>query len=66
MTIIEIVVILVFIGVGLYVLNRVVPMDGNVKIIINAVVILVVLLWVLECFGLIGPYSLGHLRGPLR
>lgn len=54
MTIIELIVILCIIGVALYVLNAVVPMDAKVKTIINAVVIIAILLWLLEVFGLIG------------
>jgi hypothetical protein len=60
MTIIELLVILVFIGVGLYLLNTLITtIDPKIKTIINVVVVLCVLLWLLEVFGLIGPTSLG-------
>ena len=52
MTIIGLLVVLVLIGIGLYVLNAVVPMDAKIKMIINAVVVILVLLWLLEAFGL--------------
>lgn len=61
MTIVGLIVILVIIGVVLYVLNTVVPMDARIKTIVNAIVVVLVLLWVLEVFGLIGgvPLRLG-------
>lgn len=62
MTVVELVVILCIVGVVLYVLNQVVPMDGRVKTIVNAVVIVAVCLWVLEALGLISPTHLGRLR----
>ncbi len=51
---ISLIVALVIVGVLLYVMNTVIPMDGKVKTIINAVVILALCLWVAEGFGLIG------------
>lgn len=55
MTIIGLLVVLAIIGVVLYVFNTIVPMDNKIKTIINAIVVILVLLWVLESFGLIGP-----------
>lgn len=52
-TVIELVVILIVVGVLLYLINQVIPMDGNIKKIINVVVVICVLLWLLEVFGLI-------------
>lgn len=48
---IHLLLILVLIGVGLYLLNTVVPMDPKIRTIINVVVILAVILWLLEAFG---------------
>lgn len=65
MTLIELVFVLVVIGVMLYLLNTLVPMAAPIKTIINAVVIVLVLLWVAEIFGLFalgGP--IGHHRLP--
>lgn len=63
---------LVIIGVGLYLLNTLVTMAQPIKIIINAIVVILVLLWVAESFGLVGPYPLhgpvvaapAHVAGP--
>jgi hypothetical protein len=61
MTLVGLIVILVVIGVGLYLLNTYVPMAAPIRTIINVVVILAILIWILEVFGLVdfgGP--LGH------
>jgi len=44
---------LVVVGVLLYVVNAVVPMAQPIKIIVNAVVILLVIAWLLSAFGLL-------------
>lgn len=44
---------LVIIGVGLYVVNAVIPMAQPIKLIINCVVVLLVLAWLLNVFGLL-------------
>ena len=45
------VITLIVIGILLYVVNTYVPMDANVKKILNVVVILCVVLWLLNVFG---------------
>jgi hypothetical protein len=61
MTIVELVFLLVLIGVGLYLLNTYVPMAAPIKSIINVVVVLLVVLWLAELFGL---FQLGGTIGP--
>jgi hypothetical protein len=53
-----VVIILILIGVALYCVNTMIPMDPKIKTIINIVVVLVVVIWLLQVFGL-----LGSLRG---
>ena len=50
MTILGLLVTLVLVGVALYVVNSVIPMDAKVKTILNAVVVILVLLWVVDQF----------------
>ncbi|WP_295403940.1 Thivi_2564 family membrane protein [uncultured Thiocystis sp.] len=57
MTLISLVVTLVVVGVILWLINNYIPMDGNIKKILNVVVILFVILWLLTAFGLLGPIS---------
>lgn len=54
MNLINLVIVLVVIGVILWLINNYIPMDGTIKKILNAVVIIVVLLWLLTAFGLLG------------
>lgn len=63
MSVIELLFLLVVIGVGLYLLNAHVPMAAPIKTILNVVVVLLVIAWLLELFGLMslgGP--VGHPR----
>ena len=60
MSLIGLVVTLVVVGVLLWLLNNYVPMDGKIKSIINAVVVIVVVIWVFQAFGLLG--SLRNIR----
>ena len=52
MPLINVVVMLIVIGVGLYLINRYIPMASNIKSILNAVVVIVVCVWLLKIFGL--------------
>lgn len=53
---------LIIIGVCLYLLNTLVPMDDKIKTVINVVVLLVVFLYVLQIFGVFPAGSLPHLK----
>ena len=59
---ISLIIVLIVIGVGLYLLNTLVPMDPRIRTLINAVVLICVLLYVLSSFGLIGNVPLLHGR----
>lgn len=60
MPLINLVVILIVVGVLLWLVNRFIPMAGSIKSILNAVVVIVVVFWLLNVFGLI--HSLSHIR----
>ena len=57
MPLIHVIVVLVVVGVILYLINSYIPMAGSIKSILNGVVIIVVVLWLLSVFGLIGELS---------
>ncbi len=57
MSLLHVVIVIVLVGVGLYLIDRVVPMDGGIKIVLRVVVLLVLILWLLSVFGLI---HMGH------
>lgn len=44
---------LIVIGVILYLVNRIIPMDGTIKLVINCMVALLVIAWLLHEFGLL-------------
>jgi hypothetical protein len=52
---ISIVVTVIVVGVLLWLVNAYVPMQDGIKKILNAVVIIVLVLWLLGVFGLIDP-----------
>ena len=52
MPLIYIVLVLMLVGMGLWLINRYVPMAGSIKTILNAVVIVAVCVWVLKAAGL--------------
>jgi hypothetical protein len=57
MPLIHVVLTLVVVGVLLWLVNSYIPMAGSIKSILNGVVIIVVVLWLLSVFGLIGELS---------
>lgn len=60
MPLLQIVVVLVVIGVLLWLVNNFIPMAGSIKSILNAVVVIVTVLWLLNVFGLF--HSLSRMR----
>ena len=57
MPLINLVIVLVVIGVILWVINSYIPMQSNIKQILNAVVVIGVIIWLLSVFGVIGNIS---------
>jgi hypothetical protein len=55
MTLVNIVVILVVVGLVMWLINTYIPMAGAIKSLLNIVVFVVVLVWVLQVFGVMGP-----------
>lgn len=58
-TLLSIIVTLIVIGLLLYLIGLI-PMDGTIKQIIRLVVIIAVIIWLLQSFGLLGPIGHGH------
>ena len=53
MPLVQVLLLLIIIGVVLSLINRYVPMAGSIKSILNAVVVIVVIVWLLNVFGLL-------------
>lgn len=54
MSLINLVVTLLVVGVGLWAINTYVPMDRKIKQILNVAVVILVVLWLLRGFGILG------------
>jgi hypothetical protein len=54
MSLISVVVVLVVVGVILWLINNYIPMDAKIKTVLNVVVLIVVCIWLLQAFGLMG------------
>jgi hypothetical protein len=55
--IIHLLVVLIVVGVLLGLVNNYIPMAGSIKKILNAVVIIAVVLWLLNAFGVLNSLS---------
>ena len=52
MPLLNVVVALIVVGVGLWLINRFIPMASSIKAILNIVVVVAVGVWVLQAVGL--------------
>jgi undecaprenyl pyrophosphate phosphatase UppP len=57
MSLLNVIIVLIVVGVLLWLINNYIPMDSKIKNILNAVVVIVVVIWLLQAFGLIGSLS---------
>lgn len=53
MSLLHLVIVLIVIGVLLWLVNAYIPMDGKIKKILNVVVLVVVVIWLMQLFGLL-------------
>jgi len=57
MPLVQLCIALIVVGVLLWLVNRFIPMAGSIKSILNAVVVLCVVVWLLNVFGLLHSFS---------
>jgi len=57
MPLVNVVIALAIVGFLLWLVNRFIPMQGQIKGILNGVVVIAVILWLLRIFGLFGYIS---------
>ncbi len=57
MPLINVVIALIVVGVILWLINNYLPMDRKIKSILNGVVVIVVVLWLLQVFGVMGALT---------
>jgi hypothetical protein len=63
MPLVTVVITIAVVGVLLWLLNRFIPMQGQIKGILNAVVVIAVVLWLLKVFDLLSyitQFRVGH------
>ena len=63
MPLVTVVVTLAIVGLLLWLVNRFIPMQGQIKGILNGVGVIVIILWLLKVFGLFGylsQFRVGH------
>jgi steroid 5-alpha reductase family enzyme len=63
MPLVTVIITLCVVGLLLWLINRFIPMQGQIKGILNGVVVIVVVLWLLKIFGLFDylyQFRVGH------
>lgn len=63
MSLINLALVLIAVGVLLWLVNNYIPMDRKIKNILNAVVVIGVIIWLLQIFGLLDDLKnlrIGH------
>jgi hypothetical protein len=53
MPLLNVVLVLIVVGVLLWLVNTYIPMDRKIKNILNAVVVIFLVIWLLQAFGLL-------------
>jgi len=54
MSLVNVLVVLIVVGVILWLINSYIPMDRKIKNILNAVAVIFVIIWLLQAFGVLG------------
>ena len=57
MSLLSVIIALVVVGVVLWAINQFIPMDGNVKTLLNAAVIIILVIWLLKASGLLSSLN---------
>jgi undecaprenyl pyrophosphate phosphatase UppP len=63
MPLMNVVIALIVVGVLLWLVNTYIPMDAKINRILNTVVVIAVVIWLLQAFGLLGALNgirIGH------
>jgi len=54
MPILTIIIVIMVVGVILWLVNSYIPMQSTIKSILNAVVVIILVIWLLKVFGVLG------------
>jgi hypothetical protein len=65
MPLIQLIVVLIVIGLLLYIVESLLPIDPTIKMVIRVLILIAVILWLLSLVGLL-PARIGHVATPWR
>lgn len=54
------IVVLVVLGLVMFLINTYIPMEASIKRILNIAVVIFLIIWLIQAFGLLGP--VGNIR----
>ncbi len=57
MPILNVLLVIIVVGLLLWLVNRFIPMQSTIKMILNLVVVIVLIIWLLKVFGVWGTVS---------
>jgi hypothetical protein len=57
MSLLNLLIVLIVVGVLLWLVNNFIPMDRKIKSILNAVVVVCLILWLLSAFGILQQFG---------
>lgn len=55
MSLISLLIVLVVVGVCLYLVETYIPLSPPIKLVIRVIVVLFLVVWLLQIFGIVGP-----------
>ncbi|MGC1295467.1 MAG: Thivi_2564 family membrane protein [Alloacidobacterium sp.] len=61
MPLLQVVITLIAVGIVLWLVNRFIPMQSTIKSILNGVVVIAVVLWIANLYGLFNSLSRVHI-----
>ncbi len=61
MPLLQVVITLIAVGIVLWLVNRFIPMQSTIKSILNGVVVIAVVLWIANLYGLFNSLSRIHI-----
>lgn len=57
MSLINVLIVIIIVGVVLWLINQYIPMDAKIKRILNIAAVVFLIIWLLKVFGVIGYLS---------
>ena len=57
MSLVTLLIVVIVVGVLLWLVNNFIPMDGKIKGLLNAIVVICLVLWLLQAFGLLSSLN---------